>query len=254
MKKINVFLGGNENFFDNQEALSIKALNDNFYDAMNGYRAMYEIGDSSSMLSDPKLKMESIIGKIMECHLCILDITSIVENKKYAKFIEKIYRACIKLDKKMILLHHFAYPIDDWVKIAKEENVLQVLEHDGNRVSEELSTCLHNFFEQNQNRQTVIPLDDNNCWNIVNLLDEWQIANEIEIFEYYLNIYFKSNEITICYQEYNTITLFQLVFDLSNMSEENQKYVVSILERHFQASYNIFFHDDRGKQIQKEMR
>lgn len=255
MKTINIFLGGNNTFRDNEEALSIRELNDNFFATMNKLmdRYRFNVADSSSIITDAKLKMESIIGKIMESHLCILDITSIIEYEDFVKYIEIIYRACIQLDKKMILLHHFAYPIDDWIKIARKENVLAVIEHDGKTVKEEeFSNCLKTFFEENQKTSDTIVLDDTNYLAVCSILNDWYSQSDVR--GCYLHIFVKDGAIELHYQGYNTPTLFKLGIDVTQVSIENRNEVENLIKSYFQvesASDSIFYHDEKGKQIQK---
>ncbi len=168
MEKRKIFLCTNESFGDNKDALSYFKLEDAFSNAMEDINVKYEILNSSCILSEVA-RAKIIPYRIMISDLCILDITSIIEEKEFANFIKAIYQTCIELDKKMILLHHFSYSINEWLKLAKDENIVGVFEHDGSVVLGQLSDLLRSFFETNQNRTFSSEDGDNDLSKINNI-------------------------------------------------------------------------------------
>ncbi len=251
MREMRIFLGTDDFLTENLDVLSIENMRNLFYDGCRGLINNVCLEDSNSHFSDSTLKWKQMEEKIQSCHLCILDITSIAEHKAYAKHIETIYKICLAHDKKMILLHHFLYPIDDWVKLAKPENVLDILGHDGLTVRSRLTETLNHFFVVNQRTSTIF-LEDNNYLELANLLSDWyyKIKGNWE----YQHIYLNENTFEIHYQGHYADTLFRLLIDFTKVSFENRKPVEKIMLTYIQNSFSLFntvCHNEKKKFYKK---
>lgn len=267
-----VFLGTVDDFRDDENALSIKGIEDIFYlvRTKESDFVPYTYKTNSIGMEDRREHRIEIVKFIFEADVCIIDVTpKLTENKNGKECIDFLLETCHRLNKKVIYLYNKKVgrisTINDLYKgtdlreetdaVKRLKNDLGVFPHNGNYMENEdvdaLSNTLNNFFEQfpKYKKTRTVSLQTGNINDFINILENWMQDYDLSRNDYYHIYYEPIGNIQIMYQGYNAITYAYLNVDLDNLEETEIEFLINDITEYFKDEENFYIHERKNKKL-----